>query len=271
MQDRKEIHLTATQLLPQHRIFGEGDTTVFMLHGAYGDGRYFGNTSDYLTDAGFRVVVWDAPGYAGTAAPYGTGILNHARAAADLIAEVGSRTNVVLGHSMGGMIAPAVAGLVPELIAGVVLSASSAGLQTRTPQQRELFVQERVTPITQGKTIGEYAPALLRTMMGPGASGPLVNRVIEVVCEMPTELFLASMDAIMEYDGTQALRSLTVPTLLIAGEHDTACPPDDMRGMADLVKDSEFTILPGTGHYPFAEDPQAYHQVLLAFLATHFR
>lgn len=253
--------------LPRHRVFGDGDTTVFMFHGAYGDGRYFGSTGDYLVAAGYRVVVWDCPGYAGSAVGYGTTIPDHARAAADLVRAVGTATNVLLGHSMGGMIAPAAAALLGDAVAAVVLSATSAGLQTRSPEDRQSFIDARVTPITQGKTIGEYAPALLAAMMGPGAAGPLVDRVIEVVTEMPSEVFLASMDAIIAYDGMPALRALTVPVLLLAGEYDTACPPADMTLMAAAIADSELHVLDGVGHYPFAESPDAYHRVLLDFLA----
>ena len=253
--------------LPNHRVFGDGDTTVFMFHGAYGDGRYFGNTSDYMVAAGYRVVVWDCPGYAGSSVEYGTAITDHAKAAADLVRAVGSTTNVLLGHSMGGMIAPPAATLLGDSVSAVVLSATSAGLQTRSPEARQSFIDERVTPIAQGKTIGEYAPGLLASMMGPSASGPLVDHVIDVVTEMPSEVFLSSMDAIIAYDGMQALRELTVPTLLLAGEFDTACPPTDMALMAAEVPDSEIHVLPGVGHYPFAESPDAYHEMLLDFLA----
>ena len=253
--------------LPRHRIYGDGDTTVFMFHGAYGDGRYFGNTSDYMVAAGYRVVVWDCPGYAGSPVEYGTAITDHAQAAADLVRAEGTQANVLLGHSMGGMIAPPAAALLGDRVAAVVLSATSAGLQTRPPEARQSFIDERVTPIAQGKTIGEYAPGLLAAMMGPGAAGPLVDRVIEVVTEMPSEVFLTSMDAIIAYDGMAALRDLTVPTLLLAGEFDTACPPADMALMAAEVPDAEMHVLAGVGHYPFAESPDAYHEMLLDFLA----
>ncbi|MCW2093055.1 UNVERIFIED_ORG: pimeloyl-ACP methyl ester carboxylesterase [Rhodococcus erythropolis] len=256
-----------SESLPRHRIDGDGDTTVFMFHGAYGDGRYFGNTGDYLVSAGYRVVVWDCPGYAGSVVEYGTAITDHAKAAADLVRAVGSQSNILLGHSMGGMIAPAAAALLGDSAQAVVLSATSSGLQTRNPEARQSFIDERVTPISQGKTIGEYAPGLLATMMGPGAAGPLVDRVIEVVTEMPSEVFLSSMDAIIAYDGMPALRELTVPTLLLAGEFDTACPPADMALMAERIPDSEMQVLAGVGHYPFAEAPDSYHEILLDFLS----
>lgn len=253
--------------VPDHQVHGDGDTTIFMLHGAYGDGRYFASTSDYFTDAGYRVVVWHCPGYHGSAAPRGTSIEAHAEAAADLVLHTGTTRNVLLGHSMGGLIAPAAANLLGDRAHGLILSASTAGLASRSKADQERFIAERIDPITDGKSIGDYAPDLLRSMMGPGASGPLVDRVVEVVCEMPTDVFLSSMKAIIERDGIPTLRAVTVPTLLIAGEHDTACPPATMELMANLVSDSEFHTISGVGHYPFAERPDAYHSLILDFLS----
>jgi 3-oxoadipate enol-lactonase len=248
--------------LPAHEVSGDGDVTIVMLHGAYGDGRYFANTRDVLVAEGYRVVVWDCPGYAGTPLPEDSSIESHARAAADLIA-------VVLGHSMGGLIAPLATLLAGDRVEALVLSASSAGFATKTPEEQKQFLAERVDPIEDGLSVAEYAPGLLSTMMGPGASGPLVDTVVQVVCEMRTETFKASMAAISAYDGTDALRRQTVPTLLIAGQYDTACPPDGMKLMADLVPDSEYHEIEGVGHYAFAERPEVYHRILLDFLQSH--
>lgn len=260
---------TDTFPLPAHEVHGTGDTTIFMLHGAYGDGRYFADTSDYFTSAGYRVIVWHCPGYHGTPVGRGTSIEDHAEAAADLVRAVGTERNVILGHSMGGLIAPAAANLLGDRVHALVLSATMSGLSSLSTEARARFIRERVDPITGGQSIGDYAPALLRSMMGPGASGPLVDRIVEVVCEMPTDVFAASMNAIIDRDGRPALRDVKVPTLLVAGECDTACPPVAVRAMADLVPDSEFQEIAGAGHYLFAERPEDYHQVVLDFLARH--
>jgi pimeloyl-ACP methyl ester carboxylesterase len=257
-----------SDVLADHQICGEGEVTVFLLHGAYGDGRYFSHTRDVLVAAGYRVVVWDCPGYGRSPIPDDSGIEAHATAAAELVTAVGGTRNVLLGHSMGGLIAPRAALLVPERVVGVVLSCTSAGIVTRSAEEQKRFFAERVDPITDGQSVGEYAPGLLKTMMGPGAAGPLVDTVVSVVCEMRTETFKASMRAIATYDGTEALRQLRVPVLLIAGELDPACPPDGLRYMSTLIADNELHEIAGVGHYGFAERPDEYHPLLLSFLAN---
>ncbi|MFD7130651.1 alpha/beta fold hydrolase [Streptomyces sp. NPDC059894] len=149
----------------------------------------------------------------------------------------------------------------------MILSASSAGFANRTPQDRARYLAERVAPITeQGLTIAEYTPRLLKTMMAPTSPGPLVDRVVEVISAMRAETFLASMKAITAYDSRPALRTLTVPTLLVAGEHDPGCPPAGMRHMAELVPDAAYVEIEDAGHYAFAEQPDVFHETTTAFI-----
>ncbi|MGX1856665.1 alpha/beta fold hydrolase [Dietzia sp. NPDC055340] len=253
--------------LPHFREAGEGETTVFLLHGAYGDGRYFRRLQDHLADGGRRVVAWDCPGYGVSASPASATVEGFADAAIGMIDALGTSRNVVLGHSMGSLIAPLAVNATSRTVSGVVLSAASAGFKARTAEDQDRFLHERLDPIRQGMTVAEYAPKLLRKMMGPGAAGKDVDLVVQVISEMDTDVFERSLTALTKYDGRPALRELAVPTLLIAGECDTACPPAGMRVIDDLVADSRFHELSGVGHYGFAEDFDRYSALVDQFLA----
>ena len=261
--------MSTSELLPAHEIAGDGDTTVFLLHGAYGDGRYFANTRDVLAAAGYRVVVWHCPGYGGTPIPEDNSIETHAAAAARLVRAVGTSRNVVLGHSMGALIAP-LATVHEPAINGLILSGASAGFASRTPEDQKRYLAERLGPIEAGQSVAEYVQPLLASMMGAGASGPLVDKVIEVILSMPTPTFAASIRAISRYDSRPALANIAVPTLLLAGTEDTACPVAGMRKIAEMVPGSELHELQGVGHYAFAERADEYHGHVLDFLARGF-
>ena len=261
--------MSTRQPLPAHEISGSGELTLFMFHGAYGDGRYFADARDRLVARGHRVVVWHCPGYGGSPGLSEATIESFGVAAADLIEATGGERNVLLGHSMGGLIAPRAALLAADRVDGLVLSSTSAGLNTRTAEEQATFMAERVDPITAGMSVGEYAPELLKTMIGPDSSGPLVDLVMSVVCEMSTETFKLSMAAIASYaDGVETLQKQTVPALLIAGALDPACPPDGMRYIAEVLPDAEYAEIAGTGHYGFAERPVEYHRLIEEFLAS---
>ena len=94
--------------VPDFQVAGDGDTTVFLLHGAYGSKDYFQHEIATLVGAGLRVVAWDAPGYGLSPLPAeGLSIESMAEACGRLIDLMGTARNILLGHSMGGIIAPA--------------------------------------------------------------------------------------------------------------------------------------------------------------------
>lgn len=255
--------------LPHYTCFGSGDLTVFLLHGAYGDGRYFHDLAERLCASGYRVVVWDCPGYGDSAPVANPSIESFADAAQALVEHEKTATNLVLGHSMGALIAPLLATRC-RAVDAVVLSAGSAGFVARPPEDQARYLKERLEPIENGMSVAEYARPLLRHMMAEGAKGVLVDQVVNVVLSMKTETFATSIRAISAYDSRPALKALSVPTLLLAGAEDTACTADGMRAMAEMVPNGEFHVLDRCGHYGFAEKPEAYFTVVLGFLTKHF-
>ena len=90
--------------IPDYSVHGEGDKTVFLLHGAYGSKEYWRFTIARLTAAGYRVVAWDAPGYGISPLPPVTTIASLAHALARLVDHAGTKCNGLLCHSMGGKI-----------------------------------------------------------------------------------------------------------------------------------------------------------------------
>lgn len=252
--------------MPEYFVHGDGPNTLFMLHGAYGDSRYYESIIGKYLAMGLRVVAWNCPGYGNTEVPDGYGINLLARSCARMVLTEATGFNILLGHSMGGLIGPNAANLLGDRLQLLILCGSSAGFPNRTEADKERYLAERVAPIQNGMTVRDYAPGLLKTMMAPHAAGPNVEKVYEVVSSMKTEAFLASMKAIVEYNSVPQLQRVAQPTLLVAGERDTACPPAGMKRMAAMVPDSEFHEISGVGHYPFAENEQEFFEVTTAFI-----
>ena len=259
----------STGPLPDYEVHGSGDVTLFLLHGAYGNRDYFADSIERWVASGLRVVAWTCPGYGPEAIPDGYGVPLLAEYAARMIKAESTKSNFLLGHSMGGLIGPRVPALVGDVLDGLILSAASAGFVNRSEEDKERYLEERVRPITVGgQSVAEYVQGLLVTMMAPGAAGPLVDKVVSTVVSMKTEAFLASMRAITEYNSVPSLKSLKLPTLMLAGQHDPACSPAGMKRMQDLVPGSVFYEVQGAGHYAFAERPEVYHRVTRDFIAA---
>lgn len=252
--------------IPDHQIAGDGDRTLFLLHGAYGAKDYFRYEIETLVKAGWRVVAWDAPGYGLSPLPEDFSIETAARACVRLIEKTGTAMNVVLGHSMGGIVAPRVCALMPGRIQGLIVSATSGSFRNRTPEDQKKFLAERLDPLEHSATLREAAMPVLRSMVAPGNSGPMVDLVIDVAGSTRTPTFRAAIRSIVEWDGTPTVESLRLPTLAIAGEHDNVGRPEAMKAMYSRIPGSEFAVIKGAAHYAFAERHEEFNRLLLDFL-----
>lgn len=260
--------------LPDHAIHhpaGPGNgTSIFLLHGAFGAKEYWRAQLQAFTGAGYRVVSWDAPGYGISALPVPLSIDYCARALALLLEKEGGTCNVVMGHSMGGMVAQQAWRHARTRIHGLVLSATSASFGSPDGDWQREFVRARVAPLDAGRSIPDYAPEMLRAMMAPGAQGPVVDLVVGTVSLMREETFRAAVAAIVGFEGRDLLPTLDIPVLCIAGEQDTTAPASVMQKMAAKIAGAEFHSLAGLGHFGWAEDPQRFNASVLDFLVRRF-
>jgi pimeloyl-ACP methyl ester carboxylesterase len=186
-----------------------------------------------------------------------------------LIEVTASKHTVILGHSMGGMVAQKAADLMGDRLRALVLSATAHTFNHSGPQWQADFLRTRVAPLTQGREISDYAPDLLRSMMGPGAASPAIDHLIYNIRLMDGRGFQKAIAAITQYLEDDVPSRIKVPTLCIAGELDGTCPASVMRTMAGMMSRGEFYEMKGVGHFGWAERSDEYHRVVLDFLARH--
>jgi pimeloyl-ACP methyl ester carboxylesterase len=65
----------------------------------------------------------------------------------------------------------------------------------------------------------------------------------------------------------QRLRRVNVPTLVVWGDSDGIVSPDYGRSFAGSIPGAQFTTIANAGHYPYLEQPEAFDQAVLPFLA----
>ncbi|WP_417587980.1 alpha/beta fold hydrolase [Pararhodobacter oceanensis] len=256
--------------MPDYSVTGDGPVTLFLLHGAFGAKEYWQSQLQAFSDLGLRIVAWDAPGYGASALPEGFSIELAAEALTHLIAREKTETNLVLGHSMGGMVAIRAYDMIPEAIDGLILSATSAAFGNSDGDWQQQFVAARVAPLDAGKRLEEFAPAMLRRMFAPDADHPATDLVIQVVSQMKPETFRAAISAITKFEARDVLPKITVPTLCIAGAHDlSAAPPKVMEKMASKIAKGEYRCMDHVGHFGWAEDPKGFNAEIVDFLTQN--
>ena len=249
---------------------GEGDTAVFLLHGVGGGKEAWPHNQSVLAEQGFRTIAWDMPGY-GDSAPvqhYSNAALAGALQA--LIGHIGARRNVVLGHSMGGMIAQELMALQPSAIHGLILYSTSAAFGKPDGAWQQQFLQSRFAPLNQGLGMAGLAQKLVPTLFAPDAAQAAVAEASALMARVPADTYRAALSAIVSFNRLDRLGSITVPTLSLAGELDPNAPPAGVEKMTSRIPGASYVCLPGVGHIANIEQPHLFNSAVLKFLKQHF-
>jgi pimeloyl-ACP methyl ester carboxylesterase len=174
---------------------------------------------------------------------------------------------------MGGQITPRIRLKVPDLVHGIVISATIGYFGNRTKEEQEEFVRKRSAPPPPGTDPYTAQLAIVNSMLGPTSQGPEVDLVRRVASRTPPKTVQAAVKAVQAYpesDAVSAIRAVSVPTLLVAGEVDQTGHPAGMKRVAAMIPGAEFAVISGSGHYPWAENPTEFNQAFFGFLDRHF-
>ena len=254
--------------LPNRTEAGQGDVAVLLLHGIGGGKAIWQHTLPALAAAGFRAVATDFPGYGD--APGMPTLDAMTQAVADLVTLIGARHTVLLGHSMGGMVAQELVARQPDLVQGLVLACTSASFGKSDGAWQARFVADRLAPLDAGVGMAGMAARLVPAMVAPQASAEAVREAVAVMSGVPEATYRAALHAIAAFDRRAALGDIGVPPLLLAAAHDRTAPPEVMQRMAARIPWSEYVCLPAAGHIANLEQPAAFNAAVLSFLQSQF-
>ena len=249
---------------------GEGDTAVFLLHGVGGGKEAWAHNQPVLASQGFRTVAWDMPGYGASAPLSPCTNARLADALKTLIAHVGARRNVLLGHSMGGMVAQELVALHPALVHGLVLYSTSPAFGKADGAWQQQFLQSRFAPLDRGLGMAGLAHQLVPTMFSPDAEPARIAEAAALMAGVPAESYRAALSAIVSFNRLAALGDIAVPTLCLAGELDLNAPPAVVEKMAGRIPAAAYVCLPQVGHIANLEQPALFNHAVLTFLKQHF-
>ena len=264
LPDRQYAQLACGQI--SYRQTGIGPDLVF-LHGLAGNARTWERQFDTFAKA-FRVTAWDAPGY-GESDLVEPGIETYADALAELMTALGMKRIILLGHSMGGIVAGNFGGRYPDRVAGLILSCTLLGhKQPKGAPLGEKYV-ERLAQLDELDPMS-YGRARAKSMTAPGCDAEILEYFAGIAAETRKDGLEAAARVIWEADNSLVFAGLQMPILVVAGAVDTTVTKDFTEAMVDAVPNTvpslKLHYLPGVAHAPYMEDAEAYNSVLEDFL-----
>lgn len=246
---------------------GEGPDLV-LLHSLLIDRSAFERVVPALA-ARRRVHLVALPGFDGSS-PAGPAVEDYAdRIAAGLRALRLGPGSAVLGNGLGGFVAVALAARHGALFEKLLLVDTAAGF----PAAAKTAFAAMAEKVGAGG-MGAVAEIAARRIFHDAYLAAHPEAVAErraVLLRFNPEAFIAACRALERVDLRAALADIANPTLVMVGELDAATPLDLARELAERITGARFVPLPGCGHCPPLEQPEAFLAAVGPFLALPAR
>ena len=211
---------------------------------------------------GYRVLAWDMPGY-GESPMLATARADagdYADALARMLDRAGVQKTVLVGHSLGALVAAAFAARYPQRVRYLVLADVAQGYGQATDAQREKVWQGR----QQQMALGGEAMALGRAakLLRAGAREADVETVAAGMRRLRSEGYLAAAWMLAHDDIHRWLADYRGRFAVWCGEQDAITQPELVQGLA-LRYAMPFTAIPQAGHASYLDNDVFFNQQLL--------
>lgn len=257
-----EILVTANGALTAARM-GRGPDLV-ILHSLLTDRHAFDAVLPELSKD-FRITLLNLPGFHGSR-PVAASMESYVAGVRQALAEFDiAAPCTLMGNGFGGTVALAFALEGSDGLARLILSDVAAGFP---PEGRQAFkvMADKVAAGGLG-AIADIAANRVFHAAYLKVHPQAVEERRAVLLQIDPMAFRAACAILMEADLTPKLSRLHIPTLVVCGELDQATPPPLNKAIVSAVRQARYVELPGCGHCPPLEQPQAFLAATGDFLA----
>ena len=169
---------------------------------------------------------------------------------------------VVVGHSMGSVVAQQFALDYPHLLKGLVLIGADAALKDNEgmPEfyNEVLLMNDRISR--------DYMEAFQKATLANDIEAQYFKTVVDEGLKVPAPVFAAALAGLLSVDFTEQLNTITVPTVIFWGEKDAFCSASDQERLVNNLRHAKKLVYRETGHALHWEKPQRFVNDLLDFL-----
>jgi pimeloyl-ACP methyl ester carboxylesterase len=238
------------------------------LHGLGGGHHAWDRQLPYFSACGYPSHAWDQPGYGHSAIVEPYDLERIALSLKLLIESLGGEPVVLVGHSMGGLVAQEMYARHPRLVKALALCFTSAAFVGNSGFARQ-FVAARLGPLDAGKSMAEIAASVMPTISGSRSDPAGLPLARKIMSGIAPETYRKAVHLLTTFDRREQLPRIAVPALLVAGSDDKTAPAAIMRKMADKIPGADYVLLEGCGHLGQLDQPDAFNAALEGFLVRY--
>ena len=254
------------------KAFGPARPSVVFLHGAQNDHSVWVLQTRYFAHHGFNVLAVDLPGHGRSKGAAKTSVEALAAWLLALLEAAGVARALLVGHSMGSLIALEAAYQAPLRVSGLAMlgttypmKVSDALLETSKNDEQSAIDMVNIWSHSM-RAQNPACPAA--GVSASGTSRRLMQRMARI---NPAQLFFTDFTACNAYaNGEAAARALTCPALFIFGSKDMMTPARSTRLLTTSIPHANIVQV-DAGHALMTEQPDAVLDALFGFAAAAAR
>lgn len=233
---------------------------VLLVHGAGNDHSIWRYQTRRLAAAGYRALAIDLPGHGKSDGPGLTSIRDMADWVGRVIDALGSPETVVVGHSMGTIIALELAARRP--LAGIGLMAPAVPMEVHEDLQRAADDEDA---LARDLIIGWSFNGRARfgSHLDPGVWTAGGNRRL---LERSADLLGTDLRACAEWEAPE-LEAIDVPALVIVGSEDRMTPAKAGRSVAERLPQATLVYIENGSHVAVYHRPREVNRALESWLS----
>ncbi|MDB5825732.1 MAG: alpha/beta hydrolase [Herminiimonas sp.] len=249
------------------KVFDGALPTVMFVHGAQEDHSIWILQTRYFAHHGFGVLAVDLPGHGRSAGPALQSVEQMASWLIEVMAAAGVREALLVGHSMGSLIALESSFQAPARVRRLALLGTAYPMKV-SGALLDAALNDEPRAIDMANIWSHSSIAQKPSFPGPGFHVPaggqrLKQRISQI---NPDHVFHNDFSACNAYaNGDAAAVAVRCPTLFLLAQKDMMTPPRHAKSLTEKIAGSKLTLLQNCGHSMMAEQPDAVLDALFSF------
>jgi pimeloyl-ACP methyl ester carboxylesterase len=236
---------------------------IVFLHGISDSSHSWSSTTPFLFSR-FRTYALDQRGHGDSGKPlYGYSMAQFAEDTVAFMDKLGIERAVIVGHSMGSVIAHQIASVHPERVSHLVLVGSAP---TSVKNEIVTFLWDEI--IGRPDFQDPIDPEFIRELKtGPNPIDPVFfEKVVEESAKVPARVWKAVFRGLLTDDHTDFLDDVSAPTLIIWGTLDPFFTLSDQQALQAALPGAVFVPYDGAGHNTQWEQPERVAEDIQNFI-----
>ncbi|KCZ49262.1 hypothetical protein HY3_16095 [Hyphomonas pacifica] len=206
---------------------------------------------------GRGAVAWDMPGYQGSR-PIATPVpeaVHYAECLRDLVVALGLGPCVMIGHSLGALVAGAFVRIAPEQVSGLILADPALGYAEKSSEAKAKVFERVVAFHDLGAE--EYARQRAARLLSESASAEALSIVQSGMSALHEPAYARAVHMLAHGNLYADLRHWHGPIHFISGAQDIVTPPAGTHDLAERLA-APFDLIAPAGHASYVERPRAF-------------